>query len=51
MLRVAGVEAARRGGFGLVIGVDRTGVRERLLERGAHIVVSDLLPVRGHPAH
>ena len=42
---LAGVEAGRRGGFALVIGVDRiagddTGAR--LLRRGADIVVRDL---------
>ena len=39
---VAGVQAARRGGFGLVVGVDRTGNRSRLTAAGAHIVVADL---------
>jgi len=38
----AGVEAGRRGDFGLVIGVDRTGDTEGLLAAGADIVVSDL---------
>ncbi len=42
---VAGVEAGRRGEFGLVIGVDRTGKPERLKEHGAHMVVSDLAEV------
>jgi alpha,alpha-trehalase len=37
-----GVEAARRGGFGLVVGVDRAEQRETLLERGADLVVDDL---------
>ncbi|MDF2264835.1 HAD-IA family hydrolase [Streptomyces coacervatus] len=51
---LAGVEAGRRGGFALVIGVDRTGVpdtRQRLLRHGADIVVCDLgeLVVRGEP--
>ncbi|MFF4804349.1 HAD family hydrolase [Streptomyces sp. NPDC001351] len=51
---LAGVEAGRRGGFALVIGVDRTGLPDtgrRLLEHGADIVVSDLaeLVVRGGP--
>jgi beta-phosphoglucomutase family hydrolase len=41
----AGVEAGRRGGFGLVIGVDRAGVADLLRERGADIVVSDLAQV------
>jgi alpha,alpha-trehalase len=39
---LAGVEAGRRGGFGLVIGVDRAGLAEALRERGADIVVGDL---------
>jgi beta-phosphoglucomutase family hydrolase len=45
---LAGIEAGRRGGFGLIIGVDRTsGHGEELVAAGAHIVVSDLseLPV------
>jgi len=54
---LAGVEAGRRGGFGLVIGVDRTGHASDLLSHGADIVVSDLaelavddgLLVRRHP--
>ncbi len=39
---LAGVEAGRRGGFGFVVGVDRTGQAQALRERGADIVVSDL---------
>ncbi|MFI6409565.1 HAD family hydrolase [Streptomyces sp. NPDC050548] len=42
---VAGVEAARLGGFALVVGVDRAADRatgERLLRHGADIVVRDL---------
>ena len=42
---VAGVQAARRGGFGLVLGVDRTGNRSRLAAAGAHDVVADLAGV------
>lgn len=38
----AGVEAGRRGAFGLVIGVDRGGNREALAARGADLVVRDL---------
>jgi trehalose 6-phosphate phosphatase len=41
----AGVEAGRRGGFGLVIGIDRTGDAEGLLAAGADVVVSDLVDV------
>lgn len=39
---VAGVEAGRRGHFGLVVGVDRGGNRQALAEHGADIVVADL---------
>jgi alpha,alpha-trehalase len=39
---IAGVEAGRRGGFGLVIGVDRTGHPDALREAGADVVVADL---------
>ncbi|MGH7107208.1 MAG: hypothetical protein ACREFT_11935, partial [Acetobacteraceae bacterium] len=38
----AGVEAGRRGGFGLVIGVDRGGNRDALNAHGADLVVNDL---------
>ncbi|MGZ4632616.1 MAG: HAD family hydrolase [Actinomycetes bacterium] len=41
----AGVTAGRRGGFALVIGVDRTGNAEELLARGADRVVTDLSEV------
>ncbi|HEV8423591.1 MAG TPA: haloacid dehalogenase, partial [Actinomycetes bacterium] len=39
---LAGVEAGRRGGFGLVVGVDRGGQAAALAERGADLVVTDL---------
>jgi len=39
---VAGVEAGRRGGFALVIGIDRGGNREALAGAGADLVVADL---------
>jgi alpha,alpha-trehalase len=39
---LAGVEAARRGGFALVIGVDRAGHPEALRSAGADVVVGDL---------
>lgn len=39
---VAGVESARRGGFGLIVGVDRGGCREALAAHGADVVVADL---------
>ncbi|GII76708.1 haloacid dehalogenase [Sphaerisporangium rufum] len=38
-----GIEAGRRGGFGLVVAVDRSGAGgAALLERGADLVVADL---------
>jgi beta-phosphoglucomutase family hydrolase len=43
---VSGVQAGRAGGFGWVIGVDRVGAAEALLQNGADIVVSDLRQVR-----
>jgi len=48
---LAGVEAGRRGGFGLVVGVDRGGQAAALAERGADLVVDDLgqLAVDGGP--
>jgi beta-phosphoglucomutase family hydrolase len=39
---IAGVEAGVRGGFGFVLGIDRTGYREELEAAGASLVVSDL---------
>ena len=39
---LAGVEAGRAGGFGFVVGVDRTGQAEALRQHGADIVVTDL---------
>ncbi len=42
---VAGVEAGRRGRFGLVIGVDRTGHADDLRAAGADLVVRDLADV------
>jgi beta-phosphoglucomutase-like phosphatase (HAD superfamily) len=41
----AGVAAARAGGFGLVIGVARSGPPSRLLNAGADVVVSSLADV------
>ncbi len=43
---LAGVDAGRRGGFGLVIGVDRAGHAEALREHGADLVVGDLGELR-----
>jgi alpha,alpha-trehalase len=39
---LAGVEAGKRGGFGCVIGVDRTGQAEALKEKGASVIVRHL---------
>jgi beta-phosphoglucomutase family hydrolase len=39
---LAGVEAGRRGEFGLVVGVDRHGQPDHLAAHGADIVVGDL---------
>ncbi|MDQ3875530.1 MAG: beta-phosphoglucomutase family hydrolase [Actinomycetota bacterium] len=39
---LAGVEAGRAGGFGWVVGVDRTGQAQALRRRGADVVVRDL---------
>jgi beta-phosphoglucomutase family hydrolase len=46
---LVGVEAARAGGFGFVVGVDRSGQPEALLNRGADIVVSDLAELLARP--
>ena len=43
---IAGVEAGRRGGFGLVVGVDRSGHAADLERHGAHVVVPDLAAVQ-----
>ena len=42
----AGVEAGRRGGFGLVVGIDRVGAADQLRARGADLVVEDLGELR-----
>ena len=39
---LAGVEAGRAGGFGFVVGVDRSGQAEALRQLGADVVVRDL---------
>lgn len=39
---VAGVEAARRGGFGLVVGIDRAQRRADLEAAGADVVLTDV---------
>lgn len=43
---IAGVQAGRAGGFGLVIGVNRSGSRGALLENGADVEVRDLSEVQ-----
>lgn len=45
---IAGVTAGRRGGFGLVVGVDRHGDGAALRDAGADIVVTDLADLRLH---
>ena len=50
---IAGVEAGRAGGFGLVVAIDRTGETEALARAGADHVVTDLgdtLPNEAGPA-
>jgi beta-phosphoglucomutase family hydrolase len=42
---VSGVQAGKRGKFGWVIGVDRTGKAEELRKNGADIVVKDLAEI------
>jgi beta-phosphoglucomutase family hydrolase len=44
---LAGVEAGRAGGFGLVVGVDRVGQRAQLAAHGADVVVADLAELIG----
>ncbi len=39
---IAGVEAGRAGGFGLVVAIDRTGETDALARAGADLVVNDL---------
>jgi len=39
---ISGVQAARAGHFGLIIGVDREGHPNALLQHGAHFIVNDL---------
>lgn len=43
---LAGVRAGRAGGFGLVVGIDRTGDAAALRDGGADVVVSDLRGLR-----
>jgi HAD superfamily hydrolase (TIGR01509 family) len=44
---LAGVEAGRAGGFGLVVGVDRVGQADALAAHGADVVVTDLAELIG----
>ena len=44
---IAGVQAGRSGGFGLVVGVDRTGQADALAANGADVVVTDLAEMIG----
>lgn len=46
---LSGVEAGRRGNFGLVVGVDRVGQAGALRAAGADVVVADLGEVRLKP--
>lgn len=48
---ISGVQAGRAGGFGLVVGVERTGKSVELRKSGADLVVADLaaLHVRTRP--
>jgi beta-phosphoglucomutase-like phosphatase (HAD superfamily) len=39
---ISGVGAGRRGGFGLIVGVDLGGNRDALVAHGADVVVADL---------
>ncbi|MEU7768403.1 beta-phosphoglucomutase family hydrolase [Nocardia sp. NPDC049190] len=45
---LAGVEAGRAGGFGLVVGVDRVGQADALRAHGADVVVADLAELFDH---
>ena len=39
---ISGVRAGKNGNFGLVVGVDRKGDAQVLLDNGADVVVRDL---------
>jgi beta-phosphoglucomutase family hydrolase len=47
---LAGVEAGRAGGFGLVVGVNRADEADALREHGADVVVGDLSELLGRGA-
>lgn len=46
---ISGVTAGRRGGFGLVVGVDRVGVADALRRAGADVVVRELTEIGARP--
>ncbi|MDZ7675043.1 MAG: beta-phosphoglucomutase family hydrolase [Acidimicrobiales bacterium] len=46
----SGVAAGAAGGFALVLGVDRGGNRQALVDHGAHVVVDDLGETLGVPS-
>lgn len=46
---LAGVEAGHAGGFGVVVGVDRSGQADALREHGADILVTDLSELLERP--
>jgi beta-phosphoglucomutase family hydrolase len=46
---LSGVSAGRAGHFGYVVGVDRVGQAEALMQHGADIVVTDLSALLGEP--
>jgi trehalose 6-phosphate phosphatase len=46
---IAGVQAGRAGGFGLVVGVARSHAAEDLRQHGADVVVHDLRQLTPHP--
>jgi beta-phosphoglucomutase family hydrolase len=46
---VSGVEAGKKGGFGMVIGVNRTDQAGKLKQKGAHLVVNDLSEIKADP--
>jgi alpha,alpha-trehalose phosphorylase len=46
---IAGVRAARQGGFALVVGVDRDGHADALADGGADVVVTDLAELVSEP--
>jgi beta-phosphoglucomutase family hydrolase len=46
---LSGVEAGRAGHFGFVVGVDRAGQADKLRQRGADVVVTDLATLLVEP--